>query len=225
MNGLHPRRMRRGVVVTLTGALTFLALGALAPLSTHAAVACTPAETMSGTHDGAINVAGGQTLCLDNATQTGAVTVDPGGTLSVRSSTVNGSVSLFSGYTRLEFCGSKTVGGAISATGGTGTVLIGDTGLSGANGMPECATNNVDGAVTLDANQAGVTLARNEIAAAVTASGNLVGTKIVGNHIAGALTCTDNVPAPSNLGLLGVMAEPNVVGGQRSGQTCLDGGF
>jgi hypothetical protein len=49
--------------------------------------------------------------------------------------------------------------------------------------------------------------------------------KIVGNHIAGALTCTDNVPAPSNLGLLGVMAEPNVVGGQRSGQTCLDGGF
>jgi hypothetical protein len=43
MNGLHPRRMRRGVVFTLTGALTFLALGALAPLSAHAAVACTPA--------------------------------------------------------------------------------------------------------------------------------------------------------------------------------------
>lgn len=224
MNRLHPRRMRRGVVATLTGGLTLLTLAAIAPMSAQAAVACTPDQTITGTHNGMINVAGGQTLCLDNTTQTGAITVDPNGTLSVRNSTIDGAVSLFSGFTQFEFCGSETIGGAISATGATGTVLIGDTGLAGADLLPVCAANIVDGAVTLDANQSGVTLAHNDIRSAVSASGNLVETKIVGNQIAGALTCSDNAPAPTNMGLLGV-SDPNVVGGQRFGQTCLDGQF
>jgi 5'-nucleotidase len=224
------RLARQGLVVTLTGALALLVL-TIAPLSAQAAVACTPAETITGTSNGAINVAGGQTLCLDNATQTGAITVDPNGTLSVRGSTIEGAVSLSSGFTQFEFCGSETVGGAIEATGGTGPVLIGNTGLLGPDGAPACAANIIDGAVTLDANHGGVTLARNDIGDAVTASanGNVdtsvdTPTNIVGNSIAGALTCTGNTPAPNNLSLL-MVPESNVVGGERFGQTCLDGKF
>jgi len=224
------RLARQGLVVTLTGALALLVL-TVAPLSAQAAVTCTPAETVTGNSNGAINVAGDQTLCLDNATQTGAITVDPGGTLSVRRSTIDGSVSLNAGYTQFEFCGSETIGGAIEATGGTGPVLIGDTGLLGPDRAPVCAANIIDGAVTLDANHGGVTLARNDIRAAVTATANgnvnvnvKTPTNIVGNDIVGALTCTGNTPAPNNLGLMG-LPEPNVVGGERFGQTCLDGGF
>jgi hypothetical protein len=221
MNRLYRRHIRRGTVATLTGALTLLAVGTIAPLAAQAAITCTTANTMTGQHNGAINVAGGQTQCLDNATQTGEITVDPNGTLSVRKSTINGAVTLFSGFSEFEFCGSKTVGGAISATGGRGPVTIGSIGDTG---LPACDPNTVGGAVTLDANQAGVTLARNQVDEAVTASGNLGGTKIAGNQIVGALTCTDNVAAPDNIGLL-AQPMPNTVGGARFGQTCLNGGF
>lgn len=225
MNRLHVPRNHRGMAAAVIGGLALLALGTIAPMSAQAAVTCTPAETISGTHNGAINVAGGQKLCLDNVTQTGAITVDPNGTLSVRLSTVNGAVSLSSGYTQFEFCGSQTVGGAIEATGGMQAVLIGDTGLMGSDGLPACAANTIDGAVTLDANQAGVTLAGNQINDAVTASANLLATNIAGNHIVGALTCTGNQPAPNNIDSLGMLHNPNVVGGERFGQTCLDGSF
>jgi len=199
MNRLYRRRIRRGTVATLTGALAMFAVGTIAPLTAQAAITCTTANTMTGQHNGAINVAGGQTQCLDNATQTGEITVDPNGKLSVRGSTVNGAVSLFSGFSEFEFCGSETVGGAISATGGMGPVTIGNTGDTS---LPACDTNIVGGAVTLDANTAGVTLARTQVDDAVTASGNLGGTKIAGNQIVGALTCTDNIAAPDNIGLL-----------------------
>lgn len=224
MNRLHHPRMGRRIVATLTGGLTLLVLSTIAPMSAQAAITCTTANTMTGQHTGAINVAGGQTQCLNNANQTGAITVDPNGKLSVRKSTVNGAVSLFSGFSEFEFCASKTLGGAISAEGGTGPVTIGNTGLLG-TGLLACDPNTVDGAVTLNANLKGVTLARNQINEAVTASGNLGGTKIAGNRIVGALTCTTNNPAPNNLGVLNALAMPNTVGGARTGQTCLNGGF
>jgi len=168
---------------------------------------------MTGQNGAAINVAGGQTLCLNNLTQNGEVTVDPNGKLSVRGSTITGAVTLVSGFSEFEFCGSETVGGAISATGGTGPVTIGDTGAGG------CGANTIGGAVTLDTNQADVTLARNQIQEAVTGTGNVGGTTIAGNAIVGALTCTGNIPAPDNAGMA------NTVGGARFGQTCLNGGF
>jgi hypothetical protein len=130
---------------------------------------------------------------------------------SVLNSTVTGAITLKSGYLTFDFCGSRTVRGAISATGANGAVLIGGAGLLGSL---TCASNRIDGAVTLNANNAGVTLGRNYVAGAVTASANLRGTVISGNSIAGALTCTTNVPAPTNGGVR------NVVGGGRSGQTC-----
>lgn len=151
-----------------------------------------------------------QRLCLQDAVQDGAVNVNPDGALSVVNSTITGAVTLKSGFSDFKFCGSKTVRGAISATGGKGAVLVGGS---------DCAANTIDGAVTFDANQAGVQLARSYVADAVTANANLRGTTISGNQIAGALTCTGNDPAPTNAGV------SNTVGGDRSGQTCAVNSF
>jgi 5'-nucleotidase len=205
MNRLHRQRIRQGIVATLTGVVALPATWAIAPVTAQAAPGCT--QTISGAHSGVLNVAGNQKLCLKNAVQDGAVNVAPDGALSVVGSTITGAVTLKSGYSGFDFCASRTVRGAISATGGKGVVLIGGGGVS-------CPTNIIDGAVTLDANMSGVTLAYNYIAGAVTASANLNGATISGNRIAGALTCTANVPAPINAGVR------NSVGGGRSGQTC-----
>jgi hypothetical protein len=205
MTHLHRQRIRQGIVATLTGVLALPAMWAIGPVTAQAASDCT--QTISGAHSGVINVAGNQKVCLKNAVQDGAVNVAPDGALSVVGSTITGAVTLKSGYSSLDFCASKTIRGALSATGAKGAVLVG-------SGDVSCPTNNIDGAVTLDANQSGVTLAQNYIAGAVTSSANLKGTVISGTRIAGALTCTTNVPAPTNAGV------SNSVGGDRSGQTC-----
>lgn len=198
------RQLGRGLGATAA----LLALGTIAPMTASAAT-CT--STIRGAHSGVISVAADQHVCLRGAVQNGAIVVAANGGLSVRSSTITGAVTLKTGYKELEFCGSRTIRGAISATGGRGPVLIGATGLLGAF---TCPANNVDGAITLNANRAGVKLARTYVSGAVTASANLVATTISGNTIGGALTCSDNVPAPTNAGVR------NVVGGGRSGQTC-----
>jgi len=208
MTRLRQHRIGRRTGATVSAGLALLAISAIAPVSANAA-ACT--QTIRGPHTGVLNVAGNQKLCLRNAVQNGAVNVAPNGGLSVINSTITGAVTLKDGYTEFEFCGSKTVRGAISATGGKTAVVIGRTGLLG--GLA-CPANTIDGAVTLNANKAGVTLARNQIAGAVTASANLRGTTISGNTVGGALTCTTNNPPPTNAGVR------NVVGGGRSGQTC-----
>ena len=208
MSSVPYRRIRQGVVGTLTAVLALPVLWTIAPVAAHAA-ACT--QTIRGAHSGVLNVAGNQKLCLVGAVQNGAVNVAPGGGLSVVRSTITGAVTLKAGYTELEFCASQTIRGAISATGGNGPVVIGGSGLVGA---VACPANTIDGAVTLDANKAGVKLGRNSIGGAVTASANLGGTTISGNRIGGALTCTTNVPAPTNAGVR------NTVRGGRSGQTC-----
>ncbi len=208
MNRIHHRRTRQGIVATLGGGLALLAMAAIAPSAAHAA-GCT--QTIVGAHSGVLNVAARQKLCLVLAVQDGAVNVAPGGALSVSNSTVTGAVTLKAGYLTLDFCGSRTIRGAISATGGTGAVLIGGSGLLGSL---LCPANTIDGAVTLNANLAGVTLAHSHTSGAVTASANLGGTTISGDQIVGALTCTTNVPPPTNAGV------HNTVGGGRSGQTC-----
>jgi hypothetical protein len=185
-----------------------LAIAAIAPVSANAA-ACT--QTITGPNSGTVNVAGGQTLCLTNAVQDGAVNVDPNGGLFVTGSTITGAVTLKQGYSEFSFCDSRTVRGAISATGGQTAALIGGAGLAGA---AACPANTIDGAVTLDANEEGVTLAKNDIAGAVIATANLNGTTISGNMIGGELECTGNIAAPVNAGV------SNTVGGGRSGQTC-----
>jgi hypothetical protein len=206
----HPhQRVRNGIATALTGGAAVLALATIAAPGADAATACT--STVSGPHTGVINVAANQELCLVGAVQNGAVNVAPGGGLSVLRSKITGAVTLKAGYTTLSFCDSQTVRGAISATGASGAVLIGGGGLLGAL---FCPANTIDGAVTLNANRAGVTLGHNLISGAVTASANLGGTTISANRIVGALTCTTNAPPPTNTGVR------NSVGGGRSGQTC-----
>ena len=209
MSHLRGHRIRQGIVASLAGALALPALWTLVPLPAEAATVCT--QIVTGPHTGVLNVAGGQKLCLRGAVQDGAVNVAPGGGLSVANSTVIGAITLKAAFTDFDFCGSTTVRGALSVTGGKGAVLIGGSGLLGAL---LCPANTIDGAVTLDANKAGVELSRSYTSGAVTASANLGGTTISGNRIAGALTCTTNKPAPTNAGV------SNTVGGGRSGQTC-----
>lgn len=207
-----PQRIRQGLIATLTGTLTVaLALPILltmAPATADATPACT--QTISGPNAGTVNVAANQMVCFVNAVQNGAVNVASGGGLSVVSSTITGAVTLSSGFTTFSFCGSTTIRGAISATGGTGSVLIGGVGA----GVVLCPANTIGGAVTLNANLAGAALANGNISGAVTASANLGGTTISGNQIGGKLTCSSNAPAPTDAGVA------NVVGGGRSGQTC-----
>jgi 5'-nucleotidase len=207
MTRLHQRRIARRAAASLSAGAALLAVAVTAPVSANAAV-CT--QTISGANNAVINVAAPHTLCLRNATQTGAVNVDPGAGLSVIGSTITGAVTLKDAYKEFEFCGSETVRGAISATGGLTPIRIGGIG---------CAKNTIDGAVTLDSNKLGVTLAGNSIAGAVTANANLLGTTISDNKIGGALTCTANLPAPTNGGV------SNAVGGGSSGQTCALPGF
>src|SRR5256885_16383260 len=118
MNHLHHQRIRQGILATLAGVLVLPATWAIAPVTAQAAPDCT--QTISGAHSGVLNVAGNQKLCLKNAVQDGAVNVAPDGALSVVGSTITGAVTLKSGYSGLDFCASRTIRGAISATGGTG---------------------------------------------------------------------------------------------------------
>lgn len=207
MTFLHQHRVGRRTAATLSAGAALLAIAAIAPVSANAAL-CT--QNITGPHTGVLNVAANQKLCLKKAVQNGAVNVAPGGRLSVTGSTITGAVTLKAGYMEFRFCASKTVRGAISATGGRTAVLIGGAGI----GAVACPANTIDGAVTLNANKASVTLAGNTIGGAVTASANLLGTTISANRIGGALTCTTNAPAPTNAGVR------NAVFGGRSGQNC-----
>lgn len=206
MHHLDHRQIGKGIVATLAAGIALFAIG---PVSADAATGCT--QVVTGPHSGVITVAANQKLCMLIAVQNGAVNVSPGGSLSVVDSTITGAVTLVGGFNSLEFCGSTTLRGAISATGASGSVLIGGVGLAGA---VLCPTNTIDGAVTLTSNQAGVQLGRNFIGGAVNASANLGGTTISGNQIGGRLTCSSNAPAPVNAGAA------NAVAGDRSGQTC-----
>ena len=207
------RRSRQTLTRGLGAAGLLLAMSCVAP---GAASASTCSTTVNGAHSGVLNVAAGKRLCLRNALQSGAVNVSPGGGLSVRGSTITGAVTLKAGYTDLEFCASKTIGGALSASGGVGIVTIGGRGLSG---LLLCGANTIDGAVTLNNNKAAVQMASTYVGGGVTASANTMRMTLAGNTIVGALTCTTNTPAPINLGIA------NVVIGGRSGQTCAAGTF
>ena len=121
MTNLRQHRIGRRAVATLSAGAALLAIAAIAPVSANAA-ACT--QTISGPRTGVINVAAPDKLCLTDAVQNGAVNVAPNGGLSVIGSTITGAVTLKDGYSELQFCGSKTVRGAISAMGGKTAALI-----------------------------------------------------------------------------------------------------
>jgi hypothetical protein len=140
--------------------------------------ACT--RTVTGLHLGSLEVSSG-TLCLRRALQVGAVTVRSGAHLMVTDSIITSAVKA-TGASGVTMCGTR-VGGVVQISGSTGPVRLGGTG---------CASNDIVGAVRLDANTGGVVVA--------------------GNEIVGVLACNGNEPPPSNEGT------PNQVLGARQGQ-------
>jgi 5'-nucleotidase len=157
---------------------------------------------------GPLTVAAGEKLCLRKAQVTGTITVEPGGTLAVGASTIDGAITS-AGANGFRMCDSATTGsGAITVSGTTGTMRIGDN--------KQCAGNSVNGAITLDSNARAVKLARNDINGAVTVSNNSAVNGAVpivsANAITGALSCEANEPAPSERG------RANAVEGAQTGQ-------
>ena len=71
MNHLD-HRIGKGIVATLAAGVALLAVG---PLSAQAATGCT--QFVTGPHNGVINVAANQKLCMLIAVQNGAVNVAP----------------------------------------------------------------------------------------------------------------------------------------------------
>ncbi|HZQ79627.1 MAG TPA: hypothetical protein VFE55_20025 [Acidimicrobiia bacterium] len=197
----------------LTGTLAVAAMSGLGLATTDAFATGACTDTITGAHSGTLTLSGPGTTCLKNATQDGAITVSNGHELSVADSKIYGAVTSTSSAP-FTFCHSSTVQGAIQVSNSTNLVKIGDDGVA-------CATNIVDGAVTLDSNNGGVQLGGNSIGGAVTASNNVAaqGTIIENNHIGGKLTCSGNTPAPINNG------RANTVSGERVGQTCASGTF
>lgn len=203
-------RVKRFLIAAVTAALVVPATFVLATAPAEAATRCT--QTVRGNHAGDIHVLSGQRVCLKHATENGNISVDAAGVLRVRASTVNGSVTLASGFRQFVFCGSQTVGGAVSATGATGRVTIGSN-------RRTCRGNTIGGALNIDSNSSKTTIARNTVGGAMTVNGDLLKTAISRNHISGALTCSNNNPDPVNAG------HRNFVAGARTGETCANPTF
>jgi len=200
----------RNRIALAAAAIATLGMAAV-PMTAQAAEFVAPTgsctSTVTGTLAGAQTVPTGQKLCLRGATVDGAITVESGASLSARGSTVNGAITL-NGADSFKFCGSATVGGAISVASGVGTVVIGDN--------DECRGNMVDGAITVAGYTGNVTVARTTTSGALVIKSNAAlsgkAPKIAANDIGGDLTCRANTPAPTNTGL------PNTVHGARHGQ-------
>jgi hypothetical protein len=212
MNSSSSFRLRASLVTKMVAAAAVVfAMGTIAPLGANAAPgvpspsACT--RLITGDLPGAQTVPTGQKWCLRGANVGGAITVKPAASLDIRDSFIDGAITL-SGSRSFTMCNSETLGGAISASAGTGDVMIGN--------KRHCAGNRIDGAVTLHGNVGDVSIARNRLTGALSANSNAPvserAMKIAGNRIGGDLTCKANTPAPRNAGL------PNTVTGARGGQ-------
>jgi uncharacterized repeat protein (TIGR01451 family) len=159
----------------------------------------------------AVTLSGGS-WCVYDGKMASSVTVSAGTTaIFVRTSVGNALTARSPGT--IAVCAS-TVRGALSVTGATGPVTIGDPGDDG------CAANSLLSDVTLGSNKSSAELVGNKVSGTVTATGNSgkgpfpddVGVEIESNSISGGLGCSGNTPVASN------DHHPNSVSGSRSGQ-------
>ncbi|HET9611175.1 MAG TPA: hypothetical protein VFP06_16310 [Acidimicrobiales bacterium] len=102
-------------------------------------LARTCTSTVSGPHDGALEVTG--TTCLDGATVSGPVTVRPGGSLLALGSSISGPVTATSASAVHLF--ESTVTGPLTISGTTGSVAVVDSSIDG----PATLRNNATGDV------------------------------------------------------------------------------
>ncbi|MGI8679413.1 MAG: Ig-like domain repeat protein, partial [Jatrophihabitans sp.] len=127
-------------------------------------------QIITGTHASLTLTSG--TTCLINATITGGISVGRGAILDIENSTVNGSISANHPAT-VRICGSTT--GAISVTGATGYVRIGDP-------TNNCAPNTINGSLTAANNTGGGTISGNTITGNWLITGNTPPFTATGNH-------------------------------------------
>jgi hypothetical protein len=171
---------------------------------------------MTGTIDGPLTVASGDSLVLTNATLNGDLSVDGAATLRITQSTVKGGIRA-DGARSLTICGS-ILNGPVSVSNTDDFVLLGH---STSESPSTCAPNTIFGDVALVGSHHAVTITGNRISGDV----SVIGTgssgrrtdgerqlEIGDNDIAGALSCKDNSPPPADGG------RPNTIHGQATGQ-------
>lgn len=112
-------------------------------------------------------------ICLNAATVSGAITVARGSMLDLENSTMAGSISA-NGAESIRICGSSTTG-SIAVSGTSGFVAIG-------NPADDCAPNTVHGGVTAIGNLGGGVINGNTISGAWTIAGNAPPFSQIGNH-------------------------------------------
>ncbi|SMC24964.1 Putative ParB-like nuclease [Andreprevotia lacus DSM 23236] len=123
-----------------------------------AAPVCT--STLSGAHDGTLNVNSG-VLCLDRVTQQGDVIVAPGAALVANGSSLNGVLSS-NGATAIYLCGNQISGSlALNATNGAQVL--------GGNG---CTFNSVAGSAAITWGNGTSVLSGNQFGGALMCFGN-----------------------------------------------------
>lgn len=154
-----------------------------------------------------IGAAGGE-LIVSDSTVLGAITVEARQPAAVCHSTVNGALAARSGPDGLHACAS-TIAGAITVSGSTDLVLIGDP-------SKDCAPNKLttSGTIVFSDDRAGIDLTGNTLYGSlrVSTSGGTSAPRIAGNTLAGTLGCDGNTPPPVNGGM------PNKAGGAKTGQ-------
>jgi len=141
-------------------------------------------QVITGNVKGNLVVKAGQAIELTaSAKVSGTVTVKPGGTLDLEGATLSGGLKA-SRAAFLRICAAD-IAGALSASNGTGAVVIGE-------GNTACAPNAIHGATTLKGNTAGVTVNGDSFHASLRVISNASGATVVGNTIAGTLTVSGN---------------------------------
>ncbi len=150
-------------------------------------------RVISGRVKSKLVVKEGEAVKLTSTARTNAIEVQSGGSLDIEGATTTGINA--SKAAVLRICGAHV--GAIAASGGTGSVTIGDG--------EGCAANTGSG-VKLTGNTDGVTVVGNSFKGAVKITGNSGGVTVTGNTIAKSLTVTGNSGT--------VVDQPNTVGGK-----------
>jgi Acetyl xylan esterase (AXE1) len=151
-------------------------------------------RVISGKVKGKLVVKSGEAVKLTSTAQTNAIEVQSGGSLDVEGATTKGIKA--SKAAVLRICGAHV--GSINASGGTGSVTIGDG--------EGCAANTGSAGVKLTGNTDGVTVIGNSFKGAVKVTGNSGGVTVTGNTIAKSLTVTGNSGT--------VVDQPNTVAGK-----------
>ena len=143
-------------------------------------------------------VKSGEAVELTSTAVVNQIEVQPGGSLDIEGATSKGIKA--SGAGVLRICAAKA--GAVTATGSTGPVVLGDS--------EGCAASSYSAGATLQGNTGGVSVVGNSFKGSVKVSGNSGGVTVTGNTIAKNLTVSGNSGT--------VVDTPNTVGGKTKAQ-------